>query len=812
MHRFIAGISVLMLLSICSTVPAYQNPLGRVAGSTISEISNLADPYILKHEGTYYLYGTVGSAVGSSDVGFRCWQSTDLLNWRPMGWVFTGSSTTWSHYAFFDPEVHYRNGKFYLLFAARHTYQGPLNICLAVADSPLGPFVEYRAPLVGMNFELGPHLFVDTDDRVYLYWTVFGGAGSGIFAQEMASDLSGFVGSVQRNVLGFPSQPWEVNQGYMINEGPFIIKHDGMYYMQYSGNSYELSKYGVGYATSTSPLGPFVKYSGNPILKSDMTATPRISGPGSGSITTSPDGTETFMVYHAHTYPERGGNDRQIYIDRLTFENGIMKVLGPTNTPQPEPSGSTAQTVTGDTFTTNNLQPFGAPTGWSLFVYATNPGLATAYYDEVHQSYVAKIMPHPYTYRIAGVLANEGEWLKYRDIGPDKYVRAKFYMYSRGQNNPSNLNEVPNFQLRAAFRFAYSGFTEVFHHMNELQPWMPTSTELRPSTDPDRPSLYRMDLDPVDVPYLQENADTEGIMGGFVAFCVEPQENGELAMAEHSLSVYPASLLPDADTPDILKKVYTPGLNDAGNMRRFNAHEVAIMNYTLPNTYGDWYMEDPSGTPRPTYHEGGILSVDPPPGVTLDTSLVPSDRLGYISKEFNPDGGTNNHALRLRVEPDKQYKIRFHVTSPLQTTETCGLWMRAGSVGHAWNHYVELTGPHAYTTIAPDTYICRQTLPGVDTMNPDRVANENGGWYTVMFHSPLQTEIRPEFPDGTPIGQRMPNIAGQPGPGVNQFSLRDLKVMVDVFDTLDEGAQRGIEKGRFTIDRIEIREYNRVPD
>ena len=97
-------------------------------------------------------------------------------------------------------------------------------------------------------------------------------------------------------------------------------------------------------------------------------------------------------------------------------------------------------------------------------------------------------------------------------------------------------------------------------------------------------------------------------------------------------------------------------------------------------------------------------------------------------------------------------------------------------------------------------------------MNPDRVGNENGGWYSVLMHSPMYKEIRPEFPEETPLSERMPNIWNEPGTGVNAPSVRDLRIFVDVFDTLDESPLRGLEKSKYTVDRIEVREYDLVAD
>jgi GH43 family beta-xylosidase len=135
-------------------------------------------------------------------------------------------------------------------------------------------------------------------------------------------------------LLTRPEQEWELRSGpeWFWNEGPFVRKRNGKYYLMYSANFYAGRDYSVGYAVSESPTGPFVKAAHNPILFSTI---PEISGPGHNSVTTSPDGAELFIVYHIHTDPQKPSGDRQVCIDRMGFrEDGTIYVNGPTNTLQ----------------------------------------------------------------------------------------------------------------------------------------------------------------------------------------------------------------------------------------------------------------------------------------------------------------------------------------------------------------------------------------------------------------------------------------------------------------------------------------------
>jgi beta-xylosidase len=52
-------------------------------------------------------------------------------------------------------------------------------------------------------------------------------------------------------------------------------------------------EYAIGYAIAPSPLGPFIKYDGNPIIQKGD----NIFGPGHCSVTKASDG-QLWMVYH----------------------------------------------------------------------------------------------------------------------------------------------------------------------------------------------------------------------------------------------------------------------------------------------------------------------------------------------------------------------------------------------------------------------------------------------------------------------------------------------------------------------------------
>jgi beta-xylosidase len=210
-------------------------------------------------------------------------------------------------------------------------------IAVAESDSPLGPFVqEIKAPFHLDVPEIDTHLFIDDNGTKYLYFVRFTN-GNEIWGAELNDDLRSINEATLTRCIG-ASQAWEDSSlephpHAKVNEGPFVLRHNGLYYLTYSANHTANPGYGVGYATSSHPLGPWQKYEGNPILAGDGV---KINGPGHHSFAISPSG-QMYMVYHTH-FDMTGMGLRKLAIDPCEFVKSagddVLKVYGPTAEPQ----------------------------------------------------------------------------------------------------------------------------------------------------------------------------------------------------------------------------------------------------------------------------------------------------------------------------------------------------------------------------------------------------------------------------------------------------------------------------------------------
>ncbi|MBQ6474320.1 MAG: glycoside hydrolase family 43 protein [Victivallales bacterium] len=219
----------------------------------------LADPFILFHDGLYYAYGTF-----HPEAGFIAFVSSDLIHWRQAAGRAAGGrildkADSFGEEGFWAPEVYCVNGRFHIYYTASQ------RICAATADHPLGPFRQVaQTPLIADEYTIDNTLFIDDDGKPYMFF-VRGYYGSNIWSVELEADCLRIVPETLR-YHSRPWQAWETQDG-LINEGPFVLKHGGLYYLTYSGNRQTSPDYGVGCAIASGFGDIWRKCDYNPILK-----------------------------------------------------------------------------------------------------------------------------------------------------------------------------------------------------------------------------------------------------------------------------------------------------------------------------------------------------------------------------------------------------------------------------------------------------------------------------------------------------------------------------------------------------------------
>ena len=292
-----------------------------------------ADPYIIEHEGKFYIYTTGDDGL----YGYSC--DTLLGDWKFEGQIFTleGRESFWA------PSVIYLDGKFYMYFSFEYyedvADQGGHHQAMhvAVSDTPMGPFT--LAGQIAHPFSIDSHI-VKTDAGLFLFYSpnTFEGEriGTHIVVQKMKDPytLEGeptvvLLASIDEEI--FSRNRYREGQHWHTLEGAFWFQEGEWQYLMYSGGRYEDETYFVGYAAAKTTEQDLrkVKFQKMP---DENTYAPLLrsndweEGTGHNSVI-KVDG-QYYCVYHARNTEADGlnGDRRNARIAKMHVNDGIISI------------------------------------------------------------------------------------------------------------------------------------------------------------------------------------------------------------------------------------------------------------------------------------------------------------------------------------------------------------------------------------------------------------------------------------------------------------------------------------------------------
>ena len=318
-------------LSSCLLLSCVRSRHNETNLSRLGEELCLADPTIIRENGMYYMTGTGRDA----SQGFVLFESKNLKDWHEMKndsslYILKKGNHVFGDSCFWAPQWFKDKKCFYLAYTANE------QVALAMSDSWMGPFQQMKANPVDISEKnIDPFLFRDDDGKYYLDHVRFN-RGNYIWVGEFDLQKGEIKSGTLKQCLDC-TEPWENTANYISNpimEGPSVIKLKDTYYLFYSANHFMNIDYAVGYATSTSPKGPWKKYSGNPILRRDKEAAKSVGlvGTGHGAPFICADGSYKY-IFHAHA-SETSVGPRTSYISNFNIsDEGVISITGRTIEP-----------------------------------------------------------------------------------------------------------------------------------------------------------------------------------------------------------------------------------------------------------------------------------------------------------------------------------------------------------------------------------------------------------------------------------------------------------------------------------------------
>jgi GH43 family beta-xylosidase len=348
------AIVTLIIASACSGGGGSSQPAPPPAPCVTTFVNPIAtqgqDPWVVRREGWYYL-------IESREGGIWVSKSDRLTQLRRNSVrVWTPPATGWNRTNIWAPELHYLDGKWYIYYAGGesgppflHQRSGVLE---SVGADPQGLYVDR-----GMLYT-GDDIAARTDNKWSIDLTVarigeqLYAAWSGWESNNVTTDRTPqhlyiatmsnpWTISSNRVKLSSPVESWEDGTELDLQEGPEFLPHAGQIFIIYSTRESWLKEYRLGQLRLTSagadPMNPLDWEKRGPVF----TGTDQVYGVGHASFTTSPDGTEDWIVYHSKVSTAPGW-DRDIRIQRFGWNADGSPNFGvpiPAGQPQNVPSG-----------------------------------------------------------------------------------------------------------------------------------------------------------------------------------------------------------------------------------------------------------------------------------------------------------------------------------------------------------------------------------------------------------------------------------------------------------------------------------------
>lgn len=274
-----------------------------------------ADPWCIYKNGYYYYTNTTGKNI-------TIWKTKTIaqLKTAEKKIVFTPplkgpySKNIWA------PEIHHLDNKWYIYFAADSGNNVGHRLWVLENDSadPLEGQWKIKGKLTtpGDKWSIDGSVY-EHRDTLFLIWSGWEGDTNGqqnIYIARMSNPWT--VGGERIKVSG-PELDWEIHGDLNnpndvphvnVNEGPQILNYKDKLFLIYSASGCWTDFYALGMLTTTSDnnlMDPASwKKSLQPVFKQSRKN--EVYAPGHNSFFKSPDGTQSWILYHANSAPGQG--------------------------------------------------------------------------------------------------------------------------------------------------------------------------------------------------------------------------------------------------------------------------------------------------------------------------------------------------------------------------------------------------------------------------------------------------------------------------------------------------------------------------
>jgi len=328
-------------------VTTFRNPVSTTNG---------ADPFVTYYNGFYYYLRTTGNVTI-----YKCSKLYDLEPSRASQskTVYNGANSNYVSDVW-APELHHFGNKWYIYTCGQPSNEYSLlkiMVLESTADDPMSNYVFKGGIDLGrQTIDATVFTYNDQSYLVCSYYHPTNGQSILLVPMKDPWTVNPDSCTILSSPQGNKSYAWERN-GWAVNEGPAVLQRNDKVYIVYSASGYTSGEYCLGMLTYNG-VGDITDRSkwtkaANPVFQKGNGQ----YSVGHCSFTQSPNGEETWMVYHGVDTPAFNDDPkgRTPRLKKVTWVNDVPSFGAPDdiNADIPIPAEETTP-VTGSFYTSDN--------------------------------------------------------------------------------------------------------------------------------------------------------------------------------------------------------------------------------------------------------------------------------------------------------------------------------------------------------------------------------------------------------------------------------------------------------------------------
>jgi GH43 family beta-xylosidase len=290
----------------------------------------------VRHDGVYYYVKSERRKIWLASSP----KLSEVLS-APATPVWSAPDTGWNRVNIWAPELHHRDGRWYIYYAAGRSGPPYTSQHAGVLESATGdPFgrwndrgMLYTGDSLGTgggdrwSIDLTIARIRDSDYAIWSGWAQNAATDKTPQQLYIAPMSNPWTISANRALLSAPEEEWERGPELDLLEGPEVLQHGTDTFVIYSTRDSWLKEYALGQLrlrdSTADPMDSRSWIKSGPVFRGNA----RVFGVGHASFTTSADSTEHWIVYHTKDSATPGWK-RSVHLQRFSWSSSGDPAFG----------------------------------------------------------------------------------------------------------------------------------------------------------------------------------------------------------------------------------------------------------------------------------------------------------------------------------------------------------------------------------------------------------------------------------------------------------------------------------------------------